>query len=217
MSNFLPTDKRHCDRVSILAIDKNGISYDAFPYKTNPLVKRDRPCIVGMHVKFDAYKACVERAFQSLVEKPRPEATTSIGGNYPHAEGPTMSMRGEEMPANVAPPNDFVFCQSNELRITTFDVLQNEFAGLRQREGFEKREEFPLTSNRVEGAVKALDVFGRYRHYARVRRDTHLLWGTHATIVTKIAGGGYSRRRPSSVSQNPSFSAKSPVVRVAAL
>ncbi len=131
MRNLRPTDKRHCDRIAIFPIDKDGVANNAFPHKTDPVVKSDGSHIVGMHVEFDANKACVERPFQSRIEKSYSETTASVCGNNPHAEGSSMSVRGEEMPSDVAPPDDFAFRQSNELRVATFDVVQHEFAGLR--------------------------------------------------------------------------------------
>jgi hypothetical protein len=62
-----------------------------------------------MHVQFDANKTRAEGRFQGRIDKPSPEAAASIGSNNPHAEGPTMSVRGEEMPSDVAPPDDFAF------------------------------------------------------------------------------------------------------------
>jgi hypothetical protein len=109
LSNLLPADKRHCDRISIFAVDINGIAYNSFPHETDPLVKRDRPRVVGMHVQFDANKTGAERRFQGRIDKSCPEAAASIGSNNPHAEGPAMSVRGKEMPSDVAPPDDFAF------------------------------------------------------------------------------------------------------------
>ena len=96
-----------------------------------------------------------------------------------------MSVCGEDMPSDVAPPDDFACRQSDKLRVAAFDVAQHKFADLRQRRRFEKREKFPLSRDRVEGAMKALDMVGRDGRYARVKRDVRLFWGRHAsTIIT---------------------------------
>jgi hypothetical protein len=124
-----------------------------------------------MYVQFDANKACAERRFQSRVEKPNPEATASIGRNYPHTEGSSVSVRGEEMPSNVAPPDDLASRQSNELRVAAFDVVQHEVAGLWQREGFEKGKKFPLTRHGVDRAMKPLDVLGSYWRDGRAGQE----------------------------------------------
>ncbi len=41
-----------------------------------------------------------------------------------------MSVRGEEVPSDVAPPNDFACRQRHELRVAALDVVQYELAGL---------------------------------------------------------------------------------------
>ena len=61
--NLRPTDKRHCDGLSIFPIDKNGLALRAFPHKADLVVKSDRPSIVGVHVQFDANKPCAKRRF----------------------------------------------------------------------------------------------------------------------------------------------------------
>jgi hypothetical protein len=59
------------------------------------------------------------------------------------------------------------------LWVTASDVVEDKLAGLRQRERFEEGEKFPLAGNGIDRTLKALDVFGRYRHDARVRRNAH--------------------------------------------
>ena len=196
MRNLRATDKRHCERVAISPVHIDGVANYAFPDKAGPFVKGDGPRIIGMHIEFDANKAGVERGFQSRVEKPRPEAAASIGRNNSHAEGSAMGVRGEEMPSNVAPPNDLAFSQSNELRVAAFDGAQHEFASLWQRRRFEKGEIFPLTRDRVERAMKALDVFGRYRRHAHFRLNVKLLRRCHASIMTNMLRGAYGAQLP---------------------
>ena len=166
---------RHRDRVPIFPVDKSGVACDAFPYKTEPLVKRNRPRIVGMHVQFDANEIGLERLFQSRVEKPRAKAGASPRWNNPHAEGSTMRMGGEIMASDIAPADDLAFRQSDELRVAAFDVAQHEFARLRQWRRFEKREIFSLARDNIKRAMKTLDIFGRDGRNRRVQS----LWRRH--------------------------------------
>ena len=104
-----------------------------------------------------------------------------------------MSVRGEDMPLDVEPSNDFACRQRHELRVAAFDGVQHELAGLREWERFEKREKFPFARNSVDRAMKALDVFGRYRRDTRVRG----VLARHGWIMAKIPTGAQLQSGPS--------------------
>ena len=46
-----------------------------FPDKADLLVQRDRPCIIGVHIEFDADEAGGPRLRQGRLDEPQPETT----------------------------------------------------------------------------------------------------------------------------------------------
>ena len=193
LCSVLPTDKRHRDCVSILPIDQDSVALNALSDKPRLLVESDSPRIVDMHGQFDADKASVARPIQSRLEKPRPETIAAIGRHNPQAEGSSMSVRGKVMPANVAPPDDFAFRHGDEMWVALFDGVQHEFADMRQWRRFEKGEIFPLARDRVERAMKALNVFGAIGAIAASGTACIRSGAVMRSIMTKTAKGAYGR------------------------
>lgn len=74
-----------------------------------------------------------------------------------------MGVRREKMPADIAPTDDLVLSDGNELRIAFLNHAHHELTRLRQWSCFQHGKVFFLPRDHVERMMKAVDMGGSDR------------------------------------------------------
>lgn len=155
--------KRHADRIDEPAIDARRTPDDAFAGKSHLFVESDSTGVVFVNIEFNPGETAFPCGSQCRLDEPSSQTSAPIGGKDPHSEVSAMGVRREKMPADVAPTDDLVLRDGNELRIALRNHARHELTRLRQGSCFQHGQVFFLPRDHVERMMKAVDMGGSDR------------------------------------------------------
>ena len=113
------------------AVYTRGAPDYALAHEPHFFIECDRPVIVLVNIEFDPEKAGLLRGSQCRLDELSSKTLAAIGRKDPHSELAAMGVRREEMPVDVAPADDLVLRDSNELRIAFCNHAHHEGARIR--------------------------------------------------------------------------------------